>query len=74
MPKVKAIQTGFYKGTRKRVGAVFEVAKGEKAKWFVPADEAADGPKARGRSDSASSTDQKNGSDSSGEQAGDDLR
>nr|WP_175800909.1 hypothetical protein [Burkholderia anthina] len=74
MPMVKAIQMGFYKGARKRVGAVFEVAKGEKAKWFVPTDEAADGPKARGRRDSTSSTDPKNGSDSSGEQADDDLQ
>lgn len=74
MPMVKAIQTGFYKGTRKRVGAVFEVAKGEKAKWFVPTDEAADGPKARGRSDSTSNTDPTSGSGSSGGQPGTGLQ
>ena len=74
MPTVKAIQTGFYKGARKRVGDVFEVSKGEKAKWFVPTDEAKSDPKARGRADSTSSTDPKSGSGSSGEQAGDDLQ
>ncbi|AXK65952.1 hypothetical protein [Burkholderia sp. IDO3] len=74
MPKVKAIQTGFYRGARKRVGEVFEVEKGEKARWFVPSDEAPTGPKARGRSDGTLSTDPKNGSDSSDAQAGDDLQ
>jgi len=74
MPKVKAIQTGFYRGARKRVGEVFEVEKGEKASWFVPADEAPTGPKARGRADSTSSTDPKNGSGSSDELDGGDLQ
>lgn len=74
MPKVKAIKTGFYKGTRKRPGDVFDVTKGEKASWFVPTDEAPTGPKARGRSDDTSSTEPKNGSDSPGEQADDDLQ
>ncbi|WP_175813351.1 hypothetical protein [Burkholderia contaminans] len=74
MPKVKAIKMGFYKGARKRPGEVFDVNKDEKASWFVPSDEAPTSPKARGRSDSASSTDPKNGSDSSAEQAGDDLQ
>jgi hypothetical protein len=53
---------------------VFDVDKGEKASWFVPTDEAPTGPKARGRVDSTSSTDQTSGSGSSGEQAGDDLQ
>ena len=74
MPKVKAIQTGFYRGARKRVGEVFDVEKGEKARWFVPTDEAPTGPKARGRTDNTSSTDPKNGSGSSDGQAGDDLQ
>lgn len=74
MPKVKAIQTGFYRGARKRVGEVFDVEKGEKAKWFVPSDEAKTDPKARGRADSTSNTDPTSGSGSSGEQAGDDLQ
>lgn len=74
MPKVKAIKMGFYRGARKRPGEVFDVDKGEKASWFVPTDEAPTVPKARGRADSTSSTDPKNGSDSSGEQAGDDLQ
>ncbi|MBN3738083.1 hypothetical protein [Burkholderia sp. Tr-20355] len=74
MPKVKAIQTGFYRGARKRVGEVFDVEKGEKAKWFVPTDEAPTGPKARGRSDSTSNTDPTTGSGSSGGQDADDLQ
>lgn len=74
MPKVKAIQTGFYRGARKRVGEVFEVEKGEKAKWFVTTDEASTGPKARGRSDSTSNTDPTTGSGSSGGQDADDLQ
>ncbi len=74
MPKVKAIQTGFYRGARKRVGEVFEVEKGEKAKWFVPSDEAPTGPKARGRVDSTSSTDPTSGSGSSTGPDADDLQ
>ncbi|HEP6279810.1 hypothetical protein [Burkholderia vietnamiensis] len=74
MPKVKAIKMGFYRGARKRPGEVFDVDKGEKASWFVPTDEAPTGPKARGRVDSTSSTEQTSGSGSSGEQAGDDLQ
>lgn len=38
--KVKAIATGFYGGARYREGAVFEVKNGDKAKWFVPVNEA----------------------------------
>ncbi|MBR8244782.1 hypothetical protein [Burkholderia multivorans] len=74
MPKVKAIKTGFYRGARKRPGEVFDVEKGEKASWFVPTDEAPTGPKARGRGDSTSSTDPKNGSGSSDELDGGDLQ
>ncbi|MDN7554659.1 hypothetical protein QZM46_25440 [Burkholderia vietnamiensis] len=74
MPKVKAIKMGFYRGARKRPGEVFDVDKGEKASWFVPTDEAPTGPKARGRVDSTSSTEQTSGSGLSGEQAGDDLQ
>ena len=74
MPKVKAIKMGFYRGARKRPGEVFDVDKGEKASWFVPSDEAPTGPKARGRVDSTSSTEQMNGSGSSDAQAGDDLQ
>ncbi|ARL48215.1 hypothetical protein BOC50_36490 [Burkholderia pseudomallei] len=74
MPKVKAIQTGFYRGARKRVGEVFEVEKGEKAKWFVPSDEAPTAPKARGRADSTSSTDPTSGSGSSAVPDADDLQ
>ncbi|UQP02236.1 hypothetical protein L0Z36_10145 [Burkholderia multivorans] len=74
MPKVKAIKMGFYRGARKRPGEVFDVEKGEKASWFVPTDEAATGPKARGRGDSTSSTDPKNGSGSSDELDGADLQ
>lgn len=74
MPKVKAIKMGFYRGARKRPGEVFDVDKGEKASWFVPTDEAPTSPKARGRTDSTSSTDPKNGSDLSAGQAGDDLQ
>ncbi|MDR8077841.1 hypothetical protein KPA96_19485 [Burkholderia cenocepacia] len=74
MPKVKAIKMGFYRGARKRPGDVFDVDKGEKASWFVPTDEAPTGPKARGRTDSTSSTDQTTGSSSSDAQAGDDLQ
>lgn len=42
---VVAVEMGFYKGNRKRIGAVFEVAEGERVpKWTKPvsnADEAA---------------------------------
>lgn len=74
MPKVKATKMGYHKGVRRRPGEVFDVEKGEKASWFVPTDEAPTGPKARGRADSTSSTDPKNGSDSSGEQDDADLQ
>lgn len=74
MPKVKAIKMGFYRGARKRPGEVFDVEKGEKASWFVPTDEAPTDPKARGRGDSTSSTDPKNGSGSSDELDGADLQ
>ncbi|RQQ30525.1 hypothetical protein [Burkholderia stagnalis] len=74
MPKVKAIKTGFYRGARKRVGEVFDVQKGEKASWFVPTDEDTAVPKARGRADSTSSTEQTTGSGSSCGQAAEDLQ
>lgn len=35
--KVIAIAPGFYGGARRRVDETFEVAKGEKGKWFIPA-------------------------------------
>ncbi|MBR8201689.1 hypothetical protein [Burkholderia vietnamiensis] len=85
--QVKAIKPGFFAGARKYAGDVFDMPgtsakKGEvigkdskPVTWVVPADgEASTGPKARGRVDSTSSTDQTSGSGSSGEQAGDDLQ
>ncbi|SMG01067.1 Phage protein [Burkholderia singularis] len=75
MPKVRAIKTGFFGGARRYPGDVFEVPKGIKAKWFVPADgEAATGPKARGQFGSGSSTEPTNGVGSSGALAADDLQ
>lgn len=35
--KVRAIREGFYGGSRRRVGAIFDVADGAKGRWFVPA-------------------------------------
>jgi hypothetical protein len=34
--KVKASQIGFYGGSRRRPGEVFEVPEGFKGKWFQP--------------------------------------
>lgn len=34
--KVKALQDGFFDGSRIRAGKVFDVPEGTKAKWFVP--------------------------------------
>jgi 16S rRNA U1498 N3-methylase RsmE len=34
--KVIALSAGFYNGSRVREGAEFEVADGQKAKWFAP--------------------------------------
>jgi hypothetical protein len=34
--KVKALADGFHAGHRRRLGKVFEVAEGTKARWFVP--------------------------------------
>ncbi|MDI9684310.1 hypothetical protein [Burkholderia cenocepacia] len=85
--QVKAIKPGFFGGGRKYSGDVFDMPgtsakKGEvigkdnkPVTWVVPAEgETATGPKARGRTDSTSSTDPKNGSDLSDGQAGDDLQ
>jgi len=41
---------GWFGGVRRREGEVFDVPKGAKARWFVPADEDLRGPKVRGRS------------------------
>jgi hypothetical protein len=37
--KVKALQTGFFNGSRVRAGQVFEAPAGAKASWFVPLEE-----------------------------------
>lgn len=34
--RVKATKVGFYDGSRRRVGDVFEVPDGIKGKWFEP--------------------------------------
>lgn len=34
--KVRALELGFYGGSRRRKGSVFEVEDGEKASWFEP--------------------------------------
>lgn len=44
--RVKAIKVGFYGGSRRRVGEVFEVADGAKGSWFEPVP-AAESPKAK---------------------------
>lgn len=51
--RVKAIKMGWIGGVRRRPGEIFEVSKGAKGSWFVPADEDVTGPKARGRSATA---------------------
>jgi hypothetical protein len=68
MPKVRAIKMGFYGGVRRHEGEVFEVEKGAKAKWFVPAaGEDSSGPKVRGASETGKPSTGE-GSDASGEQ------
>jgi hypothetical protein len=42
MTEVRALETGFYDGMRRRAGEVFEVEDGVKAKWFVPVGSEAD--------------------------------
>lgn len=37
--KVKALQTGFFNGSRVREGEVFEVPEGTKSAWFVAVEE-----------------------------------
>lgn len=37
--KVKALQTGFFGGTRIRAGQEFDVPKGTKGSWFVALEE-----------------------------------
>lgn len=46
--KVKALEIGFFNGSRVRAGQVFEVPDGTKAAWFVPVGDvkASDAPKA----------------------------
>lgn len=34
--KVRALESGFYGGFRRRAGDTFDVAEGAKAKWFTP--------------------------------------
>ncbi|KAA3649393.1 MAG: hypothetical protein DWQ11_18805 [Proteobacteria bacterium] len=36
--KVRAIKAGYYGGSRRREGEVFDVKDGVKAKWFAPAE------------------------------------
>lgn len=45
--KVKALELGFFDGSRIRAGQVFEVPDGTKGSWFVPVDsvKAIDAPK-----------------------------
>lgn len=40
--KVKAIKLGFYGGSRRRPGEVFEVPETIKGSWFVPVETPAD--------------------------------
>lgn len=57
MPKVRAIKMGYYGGVRRHVGEVFDVEKGAKSQWFVPAiGEESSGPKVRGASATATSS------------------
>ena len=44
--RVIALSDGFFRGSRIRAGAVFEVPDGSTGKWFIPAD-AAPTPRAR---------------------------
>lgn len=68
MPKVRAIKMGYYGGARRYEGEVFEVEKGAKAKWFVPASgEDSSGPKVRGASETVKPS-TGDGSDGNGEQ------
>lgn len=36
--QVRALSTGFYGGSRRREGEVFDVKDGDEAKWFEPVD------------------------------------
>lgn len=54
--RVKATAMGFHGGFRRRVGDVFEVPDGSKAKWFVPADDARSDDKPKGRKKAAPET------------------
>lgn len=49
--KVKAIEVGFFNGSRVRAGQVFEVPEGTKGSWFVPVGDvkATDAPKPAGK-------------------------
>lgn len=47
--KVKAKVLGFYGGSRRRPGEVFEVPEGAKAKWFEPVSAAPAEPEAKPR-------------------------
>ncbi len=38
--KVRAIKEGFYDGSRRRIGDVFEIVGKKLGKWMVPADTA----------------------------------
>ena len=48
--QVRAISAGFYGGSRRREGEVFDVKDGDEAKWFEPVDpEAAKAAKGKGK-------------------------
>jgi hypothetical protein len=47
--KVKAKALGFYGGSRRRPGEVFEVPEGARAKWFEPVSAAPAEPEAKPR-------------------------
>lgn len=48
--KVRALKQGYYGGSRRREGEVFDVKDGAKASWFVPVESATVAkPKGRGK-------------------------
>lgn len=42
--RVKATKVGFYGGSRRRIGDVFEVEDGAKGSWFEPVQSASEAP------------------------------
>lgn len=47
--EVRALSTGFYGGSRRREGEVFDVKDGDEAKWFEPVDPEAAAAKGKGK-------------------------